>query len=143
MFEGGNRVPCIVRWKGKIPAGQVSDEFLTSLEIFPTVVAAAGGTLPQNVVYDGFDMLPTLNGGSSPRQDMFWKRQGDVAARVGDWKWVDSAAGEGLFNLANDIGEKNDLSDEHPEMLAKLKERFANWTAEMEAAEPRGPFRDY
>ncbi|MCC9607434.1 sulfatase-like hydrolase/transferase [Blastopirellula sp. JC732] len=143
MFEGGNRVPCIVRWKGKVPAGKVSDEFLTSLEIFPTVVAATGGKLPADVIYDGFDMLPTLNGGSSPRQEMFWKRQGDIAARVGDWKWVDSAAGKGLFNLATDIGEKNDLSKEHPEMLAKLKERFANWTAEMEAAEPRGPFRDY
>lgn len=143
MFEGGNRVPCIVRWPGKVPAGKVTDEFLTSLEIFPTVVAASGGQLPKDVVYDGFDMLPTLNGGSSPREEMFWKRRGDIAARVGDWKWVDSAAGNGLFHLANDIGEKNDLSAEQPEMLAKLKERFAAWTAEMEAAEPRGPFRDY
>lgn len=143
MFEGGNRVPCIVRWPGKVPAGQVSGEFLTSLEVFPTVVAAAGAPLPKNVVYDGFDMLPTLRGGSSPREAMFWKRQGDVAARVGDWKWVDSAAGQGLFNLADDIGEKHDLSEERPEMLARLKQRFAQWTAEMEAAEPRGPFRDY
>ncbi|EAQ82668.1 sulfatase-like hydrolase/transferase [Blastopirellula marina] len=143
MFEGGNRVPCIVHWPGKVPAGKVSNQFLTSLEVFPTVIAAIGGKLPDDVIYDGFDMLPVLNGASSPREEMFWKRRGDVAARVGDWKWVDSAAGKGLFDLAHDIGEKKDLSKEHPEMLAKLKARFDAWTAEMEAADPRGPFRDY
>src|SRR4029450_10991693 len=72
VFEGGLRVPFIARWPGKIPAGRVNDEFLTSLEVFPTLLKVAGGTR-RDVVLDGFDMLPTLRGEApSPRQEMFW-----------------------------------------------------------------------
>jgi arylsulfatase A-like enzyme len=144
MFEGGLRVPCIVRWPGKIPPGTVCDEFLTSLEILPTLLAAAGAKPPNNLVLDGFDMLPVLQGKQpSPRDAMFWQRRGDRAARVGNWKWVDSGRGGGLFDLSNDVGEKHDLSDERPEVLRMVKQRFAAWTAEMKAAQPRRPFRDF
>jgi hypothetical protein len=74
---------------------------------------------------------------------MFWQRRSDRAARVGHWKWVDSERGRGLFDLAADIGETTDLSESHPQKRAELEAAFARWTAEMEAAEPRGPFRDY
>ena len=144
LFEGGIRVPCIVRWPGRIPKGRVCDEFLSSLEIFPTLVAAAGIQPPQDVVLDGFDMLPVLTGEvESARMEMFWQRRGDRAARVGNWKWVDSRKGSGLFNLSSDIGEAHDVSEEQPEILAMLKDRFAHWKATMEAAEPRRPFRDF
>ena len=144
MFEGGIRVPCIVRFPKRIPAGTVCDEFLTSLEVFPTVLAAAGIEPPDGVVLDGFDMMSTLAGqAGSIRKEMFWQRRGDRAARVGNWKWVESAAGSGLFDLSNDLGEKNDLAEEQPQTLARVKARFDNWKKEMEMAEPRGPFRDY
>ncbi|HEY8505834.1 MAG TPA: sulfatase-like hydrolase/transferase [Gemmataceae bacterium] len=144
MFEGGIRVPFIARLPGRIPAGGESDEFLTALELFPTFTRLAGAKLPEGVVYDGFDMLPVLAGErKSPRKEMFWQRRGDRAARVGNWKWVDSALGGGLFDLSKDIGEKRDLSAERPEVLAMVKGRFRAWEKEMEAAEPRGPFRDY
>jgi hypothetical protein len=74
---------------------------------------------------------------------MFWQRKDDLAARVGNWKWVQSARGTGLFDLAKDIGEKNDLSSKQPETLRRLQARFARWRKTMDAAEPRGPFRDY
>ena len=67
----------------------------------------------------------------------------DKAARVGRFKWVESSKGGGLFDLEADFGEKRDLSKEKPEMLADLKARFAAWQAEMDASDPRGPFRDY
>lgn len=144
MFEGGNRVPCLIRWPQQLPAGKVSDEFLTTLELFPTIAAAAGASPPEDIVLDGFDMTSVLKGNApSPRKEMFWQRRADKAARVGDWKWVESQRGGGLFNLAEDIGEKNDLSETNPEMLQKLKERFGVWQRAMEAAEPRGPFRDF
>ena len=144
MFEGGIRVPCLVRWPGHVPEGTVSDEFLTSLELFPTALKAAGVELPKGVVLDGFDMLPILQGkAKSPRQEMFWQRRSDRAARVGQWKWVDSAKGSGLFDLSSDIGEKHDLSAEKPETLKMLQQRFAAWEKAMQSAEPRGPFRDY
>ncbi len=144
MFEGGLRVPCIVRYPGKVPAGHTCDELLTALEVFPTIVRAAGLKPPEGVVLDGFDMLPVLQGKTpSPRRAMFWRRRGDRAARVGDWKWVDSAAGRGLFDLSEDLGEEHDLSEEKPEVLKMVRARFAAWEKAMQEAEPRGPFRDY
>ena len=62
---------------------------------------------------------------------------------LGRCKRVDSERGGGLFDLATDIGEKNDLSAKHPTQLEKMKARFEAWKAEMDAAEPRGPFRDF
>ncbi len=145
-WEGGIRVPCLVRWPGgNIPAGQVNDEFLTSLEIFPSLAAATGASLPGDVVLDGFNWWNVLSGKvESPRREMFWKRKGLLAARVDNWKWVEMG-GEagGLYDLSTDIGERKDLSRARPEILKMVKARYANWLREMEAAEPRGPFRDF
>lgn len=144
MFEGGLRVPCIVRWPGVIPAGSVSDEFLSSIDIFPMLCNASGAGLPKGVELDGFDMTATLAGkAKSPRKEMFWQRRGDKAARVVNFKWVESARGTGLFDLSSDIGEQHDLLKEKPEVLAMVKSRFAAWEKSMADAEPRGPFRDF
>ncbi|MEW4564926.1 sulfatase-like hydrolase/transferase [Bremerella sp. JC770] len=144
MWEGGNRVPCIVRWPGHVPAGKTSDAFLTALEVFPTACAAAQAKQPSGITLDGFDMLPVLQGKiESPRKEMFWQKRNEVAVRVGDWKWIDSKKAKGLYDLASDIGERNDLSEKHPDKVAQLKQRLASWQQEMEAAEPRRPFRDF
>jgi len=144
MFEGGLRVPCIIRWPGRIPANVTCDEFLTALELFPTIAAAAGAKVPNGLVLDGFNMLPVLTGEQpSPRKAMFWQRRQDRAARVGNWKWVSSRRGSGLFDLKADISEKHDLSDKRPDVLRWIKNKFRQWQKQMAAAEPRGPFRDY
>lgn len=147
MWEGGNRVLSLVRWTaGEVPAGQVNDAFLSSLEIFPSLAAATGAALPEGVTIDGYDWWDTLRGKQeSPRTEMFWKRRGLLGARVGNWKWVDMAGQSGgLFDLSVDIGEKRDLSEEKPEVLKKVKAKFAAWLQEtMVEAEPRGPFKDY
>ncbi|MFA5192679.1 MAG: sulfatase-like hydrolase/transferase, partial [Verrucomicrobiia bacterium] len=144
MWEGGLRVPFIAWWPGHVPAGKVTDEFLTSLELLPTLAAVAGTTLPPDVKLDGFDLLPVLRGErKSPRAEMFWQRRGDKAARIGQWKWVESGKGRGLFDLSADLVESRDLSLEKPDVLARVKARFEAWKKEMDAAEPRGPFRDY
>jgi arylsulfatase A-like enzyme len=144
MWEGGLRVPFLLRWPGKVPAGKVTDEFLTSLELLPTLLAATGAKAPDGVKLDGYDMLPVLRGEmKSPRREMFWQRRSDKAARFENWKWVESGKGGGLFDLSTDLGEKHDLSAEKPEVAKKMLERFNAWQAEMDASEPRGPFRDY
>jgi arylsulfatase A-like enzyme len=144
MWEGGLRVPFIARWPGRLPAGKVTDEFLTSLELLPTIAAATGAKPDPGLKLDGFDMLPILQGkAASPRREMFWQRRSDKAARVGNWKWIAAEKASGLYDLSNDLGETHDLSKEKPELAAKLKTRFESWRAEMDAAEPRGPFRDY
>ncbi len=151
MWEGGIRVPCLVRWPdGKVPAGAVCHEFLSSLELFPSLATASGADLPKGVVLDGFDWWPVLcHQKKTPRQEMFWQRKELIGARVGRWKWVDMGDTDqgnqrgGLFDLRSDIGEQHDLSLARPEVLAAIKTRYANWRGEMEAAQPRGPFRDY
>ncbi|MDF1754311.1 MAG: sulfatase-like hydrolase/transferase [Verrucomicrobiales bacterium] len=146
MWEGGIRVPCLVRWpNGNVPQGAVNHEFLSSLEILPSLAEAAGTKLPDDIVFDGFNWWPVIcEGERSPRNEMFWQRKDEIGARVGKWKWtVMGKKGGGLFNLEEDISESNDLSEARPEILEKLKARYQNWVSEMEAAEPRGPFRDY
>jgi arylsulfatase A-like enzyme len=144
MWEGGLRVPFVAWWPGKLPAGKVTDEFLTTLELWPTLAGVAGTKIAPATKLDGFDLLSVLRGErKSPRAEMFWQRRNDRAARVGAWKWVESEKGGGLFDLANDLGETKDLSKERPDELARVKARFAAWRTEMDAAEPRGPFRDY
>jgi arylsulfatase A-like enzyme len=145
MWEGGLRVPFIAWWPGKLPAGVVTDEFLTTLELMPTFAAISGAKAPAGVKLDGFNMLPILRGEKkSPRTEMYWERRNHRAARVENWKWVDmGGANTGLFDLTTDLGEKKDLSKEKPDVLAKVRAKFDAWKKEMDASEPRGPFRDY
>lgn len=142
MWEGGLRVPCIIKWPSRIKEGQVLDNFVSSLEIFPTILAATGIEKPDSLILDGFNILPLLTGEKNmARNEMYWEFRDDYAARTGDIKWVNSKRGNGLFDLSDDPGEKNDLS-ENEEDLNRIKEKFSQWQREMENAEPRGPFKD-
>ena len=144
MWAGDLRVPCLVRWPNRLPAGKTSDQFLTSLEIFPTILAATGAKHNEEIVLDGFDMLPILKDvRASPRKEMFWQRRSLRAARVGDWKWVDVAGQQSLFDLSEDVSEQHNLAKQRPDMLKQMQAHFARWRSQMDAAEPRGPFRDY
>jgi arylsulfatase A len=146
-WDGGVRVLSLVRWPGGgIPAGVENDAFLSSMEIFPSLAAATGAELPQNVIIDGYNWWSTLRGETeSPRKDLFWKRQNRLGARVGNWKWVDmEGKSGGIFDLSKDIGERIDLSEKRPEVLSMVKAKFDAWYQEtMIDAEPRGPFKDF
>lgn len=151
MFEGGLRVPFIAWWPGRLPAGRVCEDFLSALEIFPTLAEAAGAKPDRKINLDGFNMLPVLLGEQkSPRTEMFWEWRGQRAARVGDWKWIELSTLDprpstlsSFFDLNADLGEQRDLAVEKPESLQRVKARFTAWRTEMDAADPRGPFRDY
>jgi arylsulfatase A-like enzyme len=144
MFEGGIRVLALARYPGVIKPGTTTNEFLTSLEVFPTLTRLGGAASPAGVTLDGFDMLPVLKGDAkSSRNDMFWQRQDHSAARVGDWKWIRIGQKEMLFNLKEDLEEKNDLAKTEMKKLAEMRARFDDWKKQMDAAEPRGPFRDF
>jgi len=150
MTEGGIRVPFIARWPGRIGGGTVSDEFCSTLDLFPTIRNIAGAGAESEIELDGFDILPVLAElKKSPRNEQFWELRGSRAARVGDWKWIlasprfeippEGAVGE-LYDLANDPGEQQDLAAENPEALKMVRERWDFWMDEMAASEPRGPF---
>lgn len=144
MFEGGVRVCSVVRYPKRIRPGTVNGEFLTSLELFPTLLNLAGVAPPEGVVLDGFDMMPMLaEGKPSPRKEMYWKRRAKEGARVGDWKWVRNESGTYLFDLSKDLSEKNSLVEKMPEKAAEMQGHFENWLKHMDEAEPRGPFKDF
>ena len=144
VFEGGIRVCSVVRYPKMIAPGTVNDEFLTSMEIFPTLLNLCNVSPPEGVVLDGFDMMPMLaDGKASPRKEMYWKRRAKEAARVGDWKWVRNESGTFLFDLSKDVGEKNDLLKKMPEKAAEMQAHFENWMKRMDEADPRGPFKDF
>nr|WP_231604654.1 sulfatase-like hydrolase/transferase [Crateriforma conspicua] len=147
MWEGGVRVPCLVRWPdGNLKPGQVNHQLLTSLEILPSLCSAADADVPADVTLDGFDWWDTLRGDTdSPRKSMFWKRQDRCGARVGDWKWVDmpDKGQGGLYRVTDDIGESNDLSQQYPDVLEDIQAKYRQWENEMQEAPPRGPFRDF
>lgn len=152
-FEGGLRSPLIAWWPGVIPGGRTTPEFLTALEVFPTF-AAVGGCRTDHIHLDGFDMLPVLQGKrKSPRTEMFWDWPSVYqAARVDNYKWVayvprgnpdNLPSKEELFDLAVDPGEANNIIEDRPEVLGRVRAKFYQWRVEMEAAGPRGPFRNY
>jgi arylsulfatase A-like enzyme len=132
MYEGGIRVPFLVQWKGRLPAGQVNRLPIISLDVFATVSAAAGLRLPASRTMDGASLLPCLAGSAAkpPHETLYW-RMGRVAAlRHHNWKLVifqprDAAARRiELYDLDRDPGEKSDLAKERPDELRKL---FTIW----------------
>ncbi len=143
LYEGGIRVPAIASWPGIIPAGQVINEVGITMDVFPTVMNAIGGSLPTDRVYDGKDIMPTItNQDKSPHRndDLFWALDKQRVVRRGDWKLLLNAKAEFgkdaeapvlLHNLKEDPGEKIDLKDKHPEIVSKLKKAIESWEKEV------------
>lgn len=129
VLEGGVRVPFVVQWKGKLPAGRTYDQPVIQLDIQPTALAAAGIETPADAKFDGVNLLPYLNGEKTeaPHEALYWRFGQQRAVRSGDWKLVENAEGVKLFNLGNDIGEKNDLASEQPDKLKELEALYAKW----------------
>jgi arylsulfatase A len=144
LWEGGIRSPFIARWPARLPANVTTDGFFTALDLMPTFAAVAGTWTP-DAKMDGFNVLPMLQGRApSPRREMYWQWLTQRAARMDNYKWVEFQDKKGgLFDLSSDQGESRDLSAEKPDVLARLKAGWELWRREMDAAEPRGPFRDF
>jgi len=133
-YEGGHRVPCIVRWPGKVPAGRVSDAIFSTLDFMPTFANLTGFEVPDDRTIDGVDQTELLLGRSETgARDNFFYRTG--AVRHGNWKYLkakhdvhryatepDRVEAEELYDLKADIGERNNLAKERPEKLKELKE---------------------
>jgi arylsulfatase A-like enzyme len=129
VLEGGIRVPFMIQWKGQLPAGKVDDRPIISLDILPTALAAAG--VAGDEALEGVNLLPYLTGKSkeAPARALCWRYGKVHAVRIGDWKLTDNGDGEKLYNLATDIGEKNDLAAKEPGKFKELKAAYDKWNA--------------
>ena len=139
-YEAGVRVPCIVRWPGKVPAGRVSDAIFSTLDFMPTFAALAGFKAPDDRVIDGVDQTRLLLGKNpkGARQTFLYRNNG---IRRGKWKYLKAKHNvygyardrnreelEELYNLDADIGETKNLAAENPELIAELKREMEKIT---------------
>ena len=109
MFEGGIRVPFAMHWKGFVPAGQTYREPVMGFDCHATALAVAGVTVPEAKPLDGVNLIPFVTGKRSgrPHERLLWRAGQQHAARVGDWKLVNTRnAPPMLFNLKDDVGEQ-------------------------------------
>jgi arylsulfatase A-like enzyme len=149
-YEGGIRVPFLVHWKGKLPAGKTYDPPVIQLDIVPTALAAAGVKIDPQARLDGVDLLPYLRGDKAapPHDALYWRFGPQLAIRMGDWKLVKGRdpnvrqplrrgqadlAGAMLFNLANDPGEQRNLAAEMPQKVKELEAAWQIWNAQLKA----------
>jgi arylsulfatase A-like enzyme len=150
LYEGGIRLPCIVRWPGHAPAGRVDAEtVIAAVDLLPTFCAIAGAELPTGVAVDGEDQSDVLHGESRARtRPLFWEygrnnesfsyppgrdRSPNVAVRDGPWKLLINADGSAaeLYNVVADRSESNDLTHAHPELVKRLTQQALAWRASL------------
>jgi arylsulfatase A-like enzyme len=136
-LEGGQRVPCVMRWPGKIPAGKTCDELTSTIDILPTFAKLAGGAAPKDRIIDGRDIMPLMSGkkdAKSPHEAFYfyqmdqlqavrsgnWKLELGLESRKRNWGKPEGKTTMKLFNLKADIHEDKDVSKENPEIVKRL-----------------------
>jgi len=144
LFEGGIRVPMILHWPSKLGQGKTYRGSVSSLDVFPTVCAAAGIELPKILHLDGVDLFPYVSGEKkrSPHETLFWSNGPNKAVRKGDWKLVKSGSSTWLYNLKNDIGETVNLATKNSKKIKELEAELEHWQSQMKSpAWPSKPNR--
>ena len=132
LWEGGIRVPLIMKWPARIPAAFVSEQHTIHMDLTATILGAAG-TAPTREL-DGIDLLPILKGTTPPvERTFFWRTDYPAykqrAVRRGRWKYLLDDTTEMLFDLATDIGERDNLAYQRPAKLQELQKALATWEA--------------
>jgi len=140
LLEGGLRIPAIARWPGHIPAGAVSEQVMITMDWMPTLLAAAGTQGDPSYPPDGENLLPVLTGGAAAHsRKLFWRfKAGEQRAlRDGDWKYLQIAGNEFLFDVVKDPRERANLKDRYKDVFDRLKNDWAIWNDTMLAERPR------
>jgi arylsulfatase A-like enzyme len=130
LWEGGIRVPFFTAWKGRIAAGGVTKDPVSSLDILPTALAAAGVPVQPEWKLDGVNLLPWLEGRSAApaRAALHWKFGANQRAiRAGDMKFVQVAKDRGLYNVRQDISESEDRAALRPTLAKELETHWQTW----------------
>lgn len=153
LYEGGVRVPTIVRWPGKVRAGSTCDTPVITVDFYPTLAELAGATLPDQPL-DGRSIAGLLRGKALPERPIYWHFPAYLqgrggrnptwrttpagAVRLGEWKLLEffEDGGLELYNLAKDIGEKTNLADKHADKRDELHKLLKAWRKAINAPVP-------
>jgi arylsulfatase A-like enzyme len=155
LYEGGIREPLIVCWPDKIEANSVSDQFTANVDFYPTFLDATGIKPDPNQKLDGISILPVLENARTniTREPFYWHYplekphflggRSSGAIREGDWKLIEFFEDQRieLYNIEEDIGETNDLSQEYPEQVKELYYQLKEWRADLNLNIPKN--QDY
>ena len=144
VWEGGIRVPALVKWPGHIQPGRVSDQVGITMDLSASIVAVTGAAVPSN--YDGINLFPILEGRAPEvERTLYWRtnvgNRSMRAVRSGDWKLVVDGNHIFVFNLRQDVGERKDLTYRRTDIANRLRPMLAQWEQEMDA-EARVHFPD-
>ena len=150
LWEGGIRVPLLMRWPGKLEPGTTSTQVGMTMDLTASILAAAGARLPESYRPEGIDLVAPVQKGATVERTLFWRLPPTPAAagappttqraaRRGHWKYVDDRGQHFLFDVRSDPGERHDLARQHPDIVRELRALIAKWEAEVDAdAKQRG-----
>jgi arylsulfatase A-like enzyme len=137
LWEGGIRVPAILRWPGQIPAGRTSRQVGITMDLTASILAVTNTAVPPDTRLDGINLLPILSGRApGVERTLFW-RINDAglrqrAVRSGDWKVMVDGGATMVFDLKTDIGERNDLARERQDVAQRLRPLIAAWEKDVD-----------
>jgi arylsulfatase A-like enzyme len=139
-FEGGIRVPAAVRWPGVIKASGRSDQFMSVMDVFPTLCSAAGVPTGVDTPLDGIDLWPALQRGQAVEHPPFVMGTKETACIRSPWKLIRPSGNAAplLFNIVEDPGETKNLAAERPELVDELSKEIARYGAPARGGEKRG-----
>jgi arylsulfatase A-like enzyme len=132
LYEGGTRVPALVRWPGVVPAGRVTEQAAITMDWTATILAVTGSAADPAYPLDGENLMPVCTGERAVYdRTLFWRTVERAAARVGNWKYLADNDGEHLFDMALDPGEKADRRRKQAETFERIKQQYLDWNARM------------
>lgn len=138
VWEGGIRVPALVRWTGRMPAGKVSGQVGITMDLTASILAATGTAVPADARLEGMNLFPILEGRTREvERTLFWRASNPTrvqkAVRHGDWKLVLDGNHTFIFDLNTDLGERQDLASRRQDIARKLRLLIADWEREVDA----------
>ena len=138
VWEGGIRVPAILKWPGRIPAGKTSSQVGIMMDLTRTILDVTNSPVPADAKLEGINLFPLIQEGAQrTERTLFWRVTGQNrrqrAVRQGDWKLLLDAGVPFLYNLANDVGERNDLANQRQDIVRKLFPLIGQWEADVDA----------
>ena len=152
LYEGGIRVPAIVRWPGKVPAGGTSEQLAIAMDWTATILSAGQAQPDPAYPLDGIDLMPAIgsvrhaastsrSAAASQERTFFWRNSNQDAVRHGRWKYLNDGTREHLFDLATDQREQAEFREQNPVMFNQLRDAFQKWQSQVLPRPPARPSR--
>jgi arylsulfatase A-like enzyme len=136
LWEGGLRVPTIIKWPGRVPAGRVSSQVGITMDLTASILAATNATIPDSTRLEGINLIPLLAPTSTPvERTLFWRTDAggrtQAAARKGYWKLVVDGTHSMLFDLRTDVQERRNVAAQQPAKARELWLALQAWSADV------------